>query len=211
MTATRSLIAVVVALAVAPACGGGGGGDGDIIIVDPVDDTIAEGEARGSLLADEAFADLSGDEYLVQIGKTASILAAVNDGELDQATFAVQVVDAPDVFDFANNLIIDHDDANIRLDGVVRFYGVGYLPSSAADAVILEANAGLGELRATPPIDIDFAFVELQVIMHAQALVLLDELFAIVGPGDMGDYIIDTQDMIDLHLSEAEALLATFY
>lgn len=189
----------------------GGGDDSTVIITDPVDDTVAEGHARGDLLADEAFNELAGDDFLIQIGKTASILAAINDGEIIQADFAIDLIAADDVFVYANDLIADHDLLNIDLEGVVRFYGIGFIPSTAADAVLLEANAGVGELRATPPSELDFRFVELQVIMHAQAQVLLDELFAIAGDGEMGNFILDMQDVIDLHLAEGEALLATFF
>lgn len=210
MAATRSLLALAAVLALGSACSSDT--DGTVIVTgDPVDDTVAEGQATGDALADETFDELAGDDYLIQIGKTASILAALNDGEINQAVFAVEVVAEPDVFDFANVLIAHHDDANFELDEVVRFYGIGYIPSSAADAVTLEANAGLGELRATPPQDIDFAFVDLQVRMHAAAQIVLDELYLLVGDGEMGDYILDTQVMIDDHLLEAEAMLATFY
>jgi predicted outer membrane protein len=194
------------AVALVPACGGGSS-----TVDDPVGDTQDEGFARGNALADHASDELSGDDYNIIIGKTASILAALNDGEIDQASFAVQVVAAGDVFDFANLLIIDHDDANDELDGVVRFYGVPYLPSSAADALAAEANGGMAELRATPPGDVDFKFTELQVINHAEAQVLLDELAVQVGPGAMGDYIANTRDMVDDHLARASDLLATFY
>lgn len=209
MAPTRSLLAAL-AIALAPACSTDTSNE-VVITDDPVDETVAEGHARGDDLANHAFDELAGDDYLIQIGKTASILAALNDGEINQSVFAVQVVGESDVFDFANLLIADHEDANIELDSVVRFYGVGYIPSSAADALTLEANAGLGELRATPPEDVDFRFAELQVIMHAQAQVVLDELYAIVGDGEMGDYILSTQDMIDDHLVQAETLLSTFY
>lgn len=209
MAPTRSLLAVL-AIALAPACSTDTSNE-VVITDDPVDGTVAEGHARGDDLANHAFDELAGDDYLIQIGKTASILAALNDGEINQSVFAVQVVAESDVFDFANLLIADHEDANIELESVVRFYGVGYIPSSAADALTLEANAGLGELRATPPADVDFRFAELQVIMHAQAQVVLDELYAIVGDGEMGDYILNTQDMIDDHLLQAESLLSTFY
>ena len=203
---TRMIIA---ALALA-ACGGGGGGGGTVVD-DPVGDTQDEGFARGNALADHASDELSGDDYAIVIGKTASILAALNDGEIDQSSFAAQVVDAGDVFDFANDLILDHEDANDELDAVVRFYGVPYLPSSAADALAGEAAAGLEQLRGTPPGEVDFRFTELQVINHAEAQVLLDELSVQVGPGAMGDYIANTSNMIDDHLARSSSLLETFY
>ena len=80
--------------------------------------------------------------------------------------------------------------------------------SSSADSLADEYNAGLGQLRATPPGDIDFGYTELQVINHAEALVLLDELAVQVGPGAMGDYIADTRVMMDDHLANAQSLLS---
>jgi predicted outer membrane protein len=207
MAPTRSLIAF--ALALVPACAGSS--TTDVVVDDPVGDTQDEGFARGAALADHASDELSGDDLTIVIGKTASILAALNDGELAQATFAVQVVAAGDVFEFANNLIIDHEDANAELDAVVRFYGIPYLPSSAADALAAELNSGVASLRSTPPEDVDFRFTELQVINHAEAQVLLDELSLQVGPGAMADHIANTSAMIDLHFQESSALLDTFY
>jgi predicted outer membrane protein len=209
MVATRYLVSLV-ALALAPACGGGGS-SGTVIVDDPVGDTVAEGQATGDGLADQTYGELNGDDYQIVIGKTGSILAALNDGEINQADFALDLIIDDDIFQFANDLIADHDDANADLDAIVRSYGIGYIPSSTADSLSLEANAGIGELRASPPGELDFTFVDLQVRMHAAAQVMLDELYTQVGPGDMGDFILDTEDMIDAHLAVSTDLLATFY
>src|SRR5690606_4983385 len=135
----------------------------------------------------------------------------LNDGEIDQAAFAVQVVASPDIFDLANRILIEHEDLNVELDDVVRFYNVAFLPSSTADTLAADASANLGILRATPPADIDFVYTELQVIQHAAALVLLDELALQVGPGEMRDFISNTATIVDSHLAEAESILETFY
>jgi hypothetical protein len=209
MVATRYLLAVA-ALALAPACSDDS--SGTVIVDDPVGDTVADGHVTGDGLADDAYGELNGDEYEIVIGKTASILAALNDGAINQADFAIDLIVDDDVFQYANDELADHDDANIDLDSVVRFYGIGYLPSSAADSVALETNAGIGELRAAASAgDIDFAYVDVQVRIHAAAQVMLDELYTQVGPGEMGDFILDTQDMIDAHLAVSTDLLSTFY
>jgi predicted outer membrane protein len=203
----RTLIAVL-AIAITPACGDS---NDDVVVGDPVGDTQDEGFARGAALADHASDELSGDDYLVIIGKTATILATLNDGEIAQSEFAIQVVQEGDVFDLANDLIIDHEAGNDELDAVVRFYGVNYLPSSAADALAGEAGAGLAQLRSTPPEDVDFRFTELQVINHAEAQVLLDELQAQVGDGAMSEYISNTRVMVEDHFDHASAILDTYY
>jgi hypothetical protein len=207
MAAHRALL-VAFALACIPGCGDG---TDDVIVVDPVGDTTNEGFARGDEIANLTAAELAGDPYTVVIGKTATILAVMNDGIIAQSDFAAQVVLFGDIFDYANLEIIDHDDANLALDDVVRFYGVNFVVSSSADALADEYSAGFASLRGAPPDDVDFAYVELQVLNHAQALVLLDELQAQVGPGVMGDYIADTRVMMNDHLALSQSLMATFF
>lgn len=208
MAHTRTLFAAfALALALVPACDD----DNGVFVDDPVGDTIDQGNQRGDVLANEAHDELTQSDFDVLIGKTATILAALNDGEIDQAQFAINVVIEDDVFDLANVIISDHQAANAALDEVIRSYGVPFLPSTTADTLAAEANAGLAQLRTTPPTQVDFTYVQLQVIQHAEAQVLLDELAAQVGPGAMGDYIANTQDMIDEHLAISTDLLQTFF
>jgi hypothetical protein len=89
MAAIR-VLAIALAMAIMPACSDD---DDDIIIVnDPVGETADEGFAEGDALAAIAADELTGDNYNVIIGKTASILATLNDGEIDQAAFAAMPV-----------------------------------------------------------------------------------------------------------------------
>src|SRR5688500_13796444 len=131
---TRALV-VAVALALAPGCGGGG--DDEVIIIDddPVAETVNVGFDVGEGLAELSLNELIGNDYLVQIGISATILAAINDGEIAEADLAAMLVLEPDVFDFANRIIIEHEDLDVELDSVLRFYGVGYFPSDTADAL----------------------------------------------------------------------------
>jgi predicted outer membrane protein len=207
--ARAPLAAVVCALAGTAACQDTS--NQRVVTTDPVMETVADGHVRGNALATHAFDELAGNDYQIRVGKTASILGALNDGEILQATFVVDRLTQSYALDLANLLIGEHVDANRRLDEVVRAYGTGYIPSTAADALTLEATAGIGRLRAAEPSELDFRYIELQVVMHAQAQVLLNELFSLVGEGEMGDYILGMKDMIDTHLTEATGLLALYY
>jgi hypothetical protein len=207
MATPRSLpILALVALA-APACTD----NNDVILIDPVQQSVDIGEARGVALADNAFIELKGADYNIVIGKTASILAAINDGQRNQADFALQVVIAADIADFAAILFDDHDISQANLDQVVAVFGVGYIPSTTESDVVTDYALGLDDLHATPPADIDFVYTDLQVQNHAASIVLLDELRDMVGNDAMGFFIDDMRAMEDFHLNQAEDLLTTFF
>ena len=182
-----------------------------VVSGDPVGDVVDDGYIRGEQLASQIAAEFAINDQPTIIAQTGSMLRAMNDGEIEQAVFAVQVVQADDVFEFANMMIVHHEDANLRLDDVMRVYGVGFVPTQAEANLRADAAAGLQMLRATPQQNVDFAYMELQVRMHATAQVVLDQLDAMVEAGPMIDYIANTRVMVDNHLAEAEDILETFY
>ena len=179
--------------------------------IDPVVDTIGEGEMRGTALAQQSREELDGNAFDVTLGMTASILAALNDSRVQEAVFATNVVFADDTFDLAEELLDDHVEANVKLDNVVRSYGIPYLPSATADGVIADSNAELSILRATDPGNADFVYTQGQVVRLTETLVLLDQLAVSVGPGAMADHIAATHAMIEPNLDEAIDLLEDFY
>jgi predicted outer membrane protein len=178
---------------------------------DPVGDTIDEGRANGDSIAAQAFGELSADDELTLIGKTGAILGSLDDGEIQQSSFAIQILGADDIFEFANDMIADHESDRTDLDETMRFYGAPFIPSQADAQLNADAQAALSDLRATPPSDFDLAYVEVQVKMHASAQVVLDQLADLVGPGVMGDQIANTHAMVDDHMDRATALLDSFY
>lgn len=202
---TRFGIALALGLA---ACGS----DSTTVVTgDPVGDAVDEGEAQGVQLANQIAAEFAINDQPTVIEQTGSMIRAINDGEIETSAFAVQVLQEDDMFQFANDMIVVHEDANFDLDGVMRIYGVGYLPTQAEANLRGMIGAELQALRATPPQDIDFAYTELQVRMHASALVVLDQLDSMIEAGPMIDYIANARAMTSDHLAEAEGLLGSFF
>jgi predicted outer membrane protein len=182
-----------------------------VVTGDPVGDAVDDGHAHGVELANQIAAEFSIDDQPTVIAQTGAMLRALNDGEIETSAFAVQVLIEDDIFRFANDMIATHEDANIELDQVMRIYGVGFVPTQAEANLRADAAAEVQELRLTAPQDIDFAYTELQVRMHASAQVVLDQLDAMVEAGPMIDYIANARAMVDDHLGQAEALLASFF
>lgn len=204
---TRFVTALALALGLA-ACGS----DSTTVVTgDPVGDAFEEGQAQGVQLANQIAAEFAIDDQPTIIAQSGSMIRAINDGEIETSVFAVQVVQEDDVFRFANDMIAVHEDANIELDQVIRIYGVGYLPTQAEANLRGMVAAELQALRATPPQDVDFAYTEMQVRMHASALVVLDQLDSVVEAGPMIDYIANARAMTSDHLAQAEGLLDSFF
>lgn len=108
-------------------------------------------------------------------------------------------------------MIDDHTTSNQVLDDVVNGFGTSFIPSQTEADLTAAAMQGLKELQAAPPGEVDFAYINLQVEMHAAAQVLLDQLRGMVQDDEMGAFIDDTRVMVDDHLVIAEDLLATFF
>lgn len=179
-----------------------------VVTGDPVDDAEAQGDLRGQELAAQISLELTGDQRRI-LAQTGSLLAALNAGEIEQGATALGLVQRPDIFLFANDLIARHEEAAADLDSVMRVYGLAFVPSQAEANLAADAAAGVALLRATSPDRVDFAFVELQVRMHAAALLVLDQLNVMIESGPMIDYIANMHVMVDDHLAHAKLLLAT--
>lgn len=170
---------------------------------DPVVQAEDDGNIRGAELADQISVEFAVDESPTLIAQTGSILRALNDGEINQAAFASDTVATAEVADFANQLVAQHMLGNAQLTDVMRTYGVGFQQTQAEAMLAADANDGIAMLRTTPPDQLDFAFLELQIRMHSAALVMLDELDDINDTEPMQDFIDSTRDMVDHHLHEA--------
>jgi predicted outer membrane protein len=190
------------AFALAPACSDNS---------DQVDDTVADGHNHGLDLADLNDVELSGADFLTQVGMAASVVASINDGEILQADLALDAVIDGDIAAYANDILIDHDDSNAALDSVLATYGIDFAPSSVADQIAAEASANLAVLRGSPPGDIDFNYLDIQVRQHAAALVVIDRLQDFIDDDVMGAFLADTEDMIEDHLDRGADLLDTFF
>ncbi|NVB77430.1 MAG: DUF4142 domain-containing protein [Kofleriaceae bacterium] len=209
MTTARILIAALVAC-VAPACSDDD--DEGVIVVDPVQDATEDGFARGTALADSAFAEISGNDYATIIGQTASIIVAMNDGVIEQADFALQVAVSVDVAAFANVLASEHEFQNANVDAIIEVSGVPFVPSQTVADVATDYALGLDDLHASPSSDFDFVYVDLQVRNHAANLVLIDQLLEMVNDDDaMGQLLEGMRGLEDEHLAQAQTLLASFF
>jgi hypothetical protein len=207
---TRLAVALAV-VASASACGDGDGNSVVIDTTDPVGETVDVGHANGDFIAAQASSELAADDYTTLLGKTAGILAEMNKGEISTASFAANIIIDDSLFAFANVLVDDFSAADIVLDDVVRSYGVPYIISDAQTQLSLENQAAMSLLRETPQDAFDFVFAGMQVEMLAEQQVILDELYGLVGPGAMGDYILSHHDMVDDHLDEAMDELGDFF
>jgi len=189
------------------ACGGdgddGGGGDGVVVA-----DTAGEdGEAMGASLADRAEAELSGEPRSLIIERLGGIALALDDGEVSQAETALELGEDPQVLDFAEHMRRAHSEHADELEDLLSDRGFVPTQGEVSGRLRTEAFVGIDELRHTPPGQVDFAYLRIQVMMHAAAGVLVDRLIDVAPDAELFDFLRETSAAISDHRIQAEAIL----
>ena len=211
MTARRYglLLAGALSLVALPAmtgCGDEGSGDrpGDMA----ADAASDDGEEMGAALAQQAEDMIESEPPSAALAHLGGIIVALDHGEVAQAELALDRAGDPVVQDYAARMSNEHRARADWVEDLLASRGASPEESSISGTLRMEAYASIGELRATPRHDLDFAYMRLQVKMHAAAGVLVNRLFGIApDDGPLHDLLQATRDAVAAHRSQAEAIL----
>jgi predicted outer membrane protein len=86
-------------------------------------------------------------------------------------------------------------------------HGAAPLDNAVTRAVQAEADAGITQLVADAPAARDLDYVEMQIAMHQEAVLLLGDMGAYPAPSDVGAFLASTLTAIEAHLAHAEGVL----
>jgi predicted outer membrane protein len=176
-----------------------------------VDIQLNEGHLRGQDLANQATVEFAGNDPVTMMGKAAEIMLTINNSEIDEANLALSAASATDVLDFASRMVVEHNDWNARLLIVRRDLALPSIPNSVSAALQMETAASLANLRLTPPGPFDVTYMQIAVMEHAEAEVILDQLASLVPVNaEFDTFIADFRAAIDNHLVQAETILSRF-
>jgi predicted outer membrane protein len=193
----------------AAACGGGDddGGSGGSDGVVAADAAREDGEAMGATLASQAEDELTREPRSLIIERLGGIVLALDDGEVSQAETELDLGEDSVVLDFAEHMRRTHADHADELEDLL--YERGLVPTQGEVSGMLrtEAFVGIDELRHTPPAHVDFAYLRIQIMMHAAAGVLADRLIDLAPDAELFDFLRETSAAISEHRIQAEAIL----
>lgn len=179
--------------------------DADPVTRARVDELRGEGEARGQELADELVAPDQPKTQLfgVVTGVIAAITRAVNDGEIAHAEVALDRSEDPEVVAFAEDLLATHTAANQYQDLLLALLDVTPIDTPISVTLRTQNLITTVTLKAVPDWAFDAAYLDGEILVHAQTGVLLRVALPLEPTPAFRQYLVALLDATDAHLAEA--------
>ena len=195
-----SLVLLVGGLA---ACGDDDNGNNDNLETTAVD----QGNARGQALVDQARGEFQGQPDDDVMAMSADVVATIDAGEIAMASFVLSRTSNSDVQDLANEIISDHQTNLTDLQAMMRNDGLAPESNAVSSTLKAEGDAALAQLMSDSAGNLDVDYVQMQISMHQEAHVIVDNLRSYVQDSDMDNFLQDTLDTIDEHRDHAKDVL----
>lgn len=176
---------------------------GDVL----ADEAIIEGQNRGVDLMVITDQDLVNANQGVVLAVASHILITIDQGEIFVAEEFLPDCDDEDACDYAGNMIDEHSEHLTVTQGLAAALGVAPLDNRTSAALRADTDAIIQTLRATSLDVLDVEYMRSQVVMHEQALILVDGLRTHVTEPTMIRFLDDTAALLADHGAEAEQIL----
>lgn len=151
-------------------------------------------------------------EQALSESQIAGVVSTINRGEILQAQSALRLVDTADVGAYAQRMIDEHQKSEQRLDAILPEIGLDRGESELSlrlesTAQVMDQN--LNNLATGQ--DPDAAYLEIQIVMHRQALQLLDDqLIPAAQRPEIRSFLQETRGSVQMHLIDALRLRRQF-
>ena len=170
---------------------------------------VAAGQTLGNQLSSQFQATVSGQDTVTIDSEIAGVLLTINNGHIAEAQLVLPLIRTTDVVAFANQEVSDHTQSNQQLATVLTDTGLQAQTSAVTDslmAAVASQMTGLGQ-PAPQVSDLELSYVELQVMMHAAEIVLVNTMGTFVTNSELASFTSDAQDMLGNHLASAEQIV----
>lgn len=169
-----------------------------------VDELQREGEARGAELGSRLALDEPRPKVFgVVTGMIAAITRAVNDGEIVQAELALNRADDPDVVDLAALVLEHHTAANLAQDAILATLEVEPIENPVSATLRAQNAIAYATLAAVPQSAFDRAYLDTQIVVHAEASALLRAALPFEPSAAFRGYLVALLDAVEIHLAVA--------
>ena len=174
--------------------------------------TIASGCSKSS--EPPAAAASQGDEASPQEqarglsdGQLMQVLATVDADEIQQAQVALTKATAPQVRNFASDMIEQHTRAKQQGAALASQNGLALRPSPVSEKLDKSGKETLDMLQRTDSRDFDNAYIKAQLKQHAAVLKQLDETLIPNADGSaVKQQLTEARGMVQQHLNHAQQL-----
>jgi putative membrane protein len=175
--------------------------------------TSAEGGAAGAGDAAGAAGQGSGGEGGAAVSALSDaqvllVLDTVNQGEVEVAYAALPHLAAPDVRDFAQQMIDDHSAARQSVLSVADALSVDPAPSDLQAMLKAKAEKDVAMFHASESDTLDKTYIDAEVMDHAEALEVLGALDEAADAPELKDLIATLSQTVQSHYDEAVDLQA---
>jgi predicted outer membrane protein len=170
---------------------------------------LDQGNTRGQALqtqVDQVFAGCSESDAIAQ---AAGIVIAINNGEIAEANFVLSKPGIPRVQALATQFVTDHQASNAAVLSLLQARSLAPLDTPISQTLHDEAQAGVAQLEADLPRNLDIDYVEMQIAMHQEASLIVSAVRDAMpaSASDMRGLLSDTLTTINDHLVHAQIVL----
>ncbi|HET6336724.1 MAG TPA: DUF4142 domain-containing protein [Polyangiales bacterium] len=161
-------------------------------------------EAPGASQGSEATPAESG---MLTDGQIVGVLAAVDDGEIQQAQVALTKTSNTQVRTFADMMITEHQMSKQRAAALMADNKIDPAPSGPSNKLKTKGAATLDKLNAADPKDFDSMYIEVQGDQHKEVLELLNEkLIPSAKDPMLQQQLTATKTMVQHHIDMADKI-----
>jgi predicted outer membrane protein len=168
---------------------------------------VDQGNTRGQALVDQARGEFQGQPQEDTMAMSADVVATIDAGEIAMANLVLSRTNNSDVQDLANEIISDHQTNLADLQAMMRNNGLAPETNVVSATLKAESDAALAQLRSDAAGDLELDYVQMQISMHQEAHIIVDNLSSYVQDSDMDNFLQDTLDTIDMHRDHAKDVL----
>jgi len=149
-----------------------------------------------------------GSDTSANDGQIAAVLAAANNGEIDQARVAVRKAKNQRVKQFAEHMVTDHTRAQSKLESTDSKEKITPQEGSTSAQLKQQGESIMASMRSANGSDFDRTYMDAQVDEHQKVLDLIDRYLSNVQNGNLKSVLQESRTKVADHLKEAKDIQA---
>ncbi len=142
--------------------------------------------------------------------EVASTLWAINKAEIETGKLAKNKTNSPAVLQFADQMVTEHQNAQNRLEKILKDENINKISSADARTIRGEARKVMRIMKKQDGIAFDRTFMDYQIKAHKQALEIINGyILPRVQNAALKTYTLELKQHIENHIQKATQIRST--